>query len=318
MKRLLFSFLMLFGCSQSTDHVDSPMDRFMANNGKLKVLSTTGIISDLVSQIGGECIDHVTLIAGELDPHSYELVKGDDEKLKFAELIFYHGLGLEHGASLQYALEHHSGAVSLGDVIRESSLDAMIAVDATVDPHVWMDMSLWVRTVDTVVETLSARDPSCAKLFEENGRKVRVDMEQRDQRIYTMLQGVPEEKRYLVTSHDAFNYFTRRYLSNPGENWRPRFAAPEGLSPEGQLSTSHIAEIINHLAHYCIGVVFPESNVSRDSLKKIVLAGKEKGLTVKISEHVLYGDALGSAESGAETYLKMMEHNATVLLKEWE
>src|SRR5579871_5638784 len=98
---VLYSLCLLFlwGCSNST--APSAMDPWVEQNGKLKVLSTTAMIDDVVRQIGRERIDHLPLIMGEIDPHSYELVKGDDEKLSMATLIFFNGLGLEHGASLR-------------------------------------------------------------------------------------------------------------------------------------------------------------------------------------------------------------------------
>lgn len=314
----IVSLLLFWGCSQSDERKSiTNMDRFMENNDKLKILSTTGIISDLVDAIGGEWIDHVTLIAGELDPHSYELVKGDDEKLQTADLIFSNGLGLEHGASLSFALKQHADVVQLGDAIIKEHPESVILVDGYVDPHIWMDMALWSEAISPIVQALSQKDPDHASFFEKNGEELRAKLLQTDTYLRQKLQEVAPEKRYLVTSHDAFNYFTKHYLARDGEDWRPRFAAPEGLSPEGQLSTAHIAEIITHLDRYHIQIVFPESNVSRDSLKKIVLAGREKGLKIKIAREVLYGDAFGNALSGADTYLKMMEHNQEALIKEW-
>lgn len=317
MKRLLLSLVLLVGCSQKEPKQLSPMDHFMSQNGKAKILSTTGIVDDLVGQIGGDYIDHISLITGELDPHSYELVKGDDEKMDFAQLIFFSGLGLEHGASLQYRLQHHPKAVSLGGAIVAQNPDALLKVDAVADPHIWMDISLWAQAIDPIVEALSQLDKDHADQFKQNAEIVRANMLSTDEKIKNWMIQVPAEKRYLVTSHDAFNYFTRRYLSaHSEEEWQPRFAAPEGLSPEGQLSTSHIAQIIDHLSRYQIHVVFPESNVSRDSLKKIAMACQEKGLPVKISQEVLYGDAMGAKGSGADSYLSMMTHNAEVMVKE--
>jgi manganese/zinc/iron transport system substrate-binding protein len=92
----LYPFLMMVlflnGCSGGRQE---DFRKWTEDNGKIKVLSTTAMINDLVKQIGQDRVDTLTLIQGELDPHSYQLVKGDDEKLGFATLIFYSGLGLE-------------------------------------------------------------------------------------------------------------------------------------------------------------------------------------------------------------------------------
>jgi manganese/zinc/iron transport system substrate-binding protein len=129
-----------------------------------------------------------------------------------------------------------------------------------------------------------------------------------------MLQGVPSNKRYLVTSHDAFNYFARAYLKDPEEKeWHDRFQAPEGLAPESQLSVADIIAIIHHMKKYQIKVLFPESNVSRDSIRKIVDAGNENGMELKIATTPLYGDAMGKKGDDGDTYIKMILHNGKTI-----
>lgn len=316
--------LSLVGCSPDASHSRkvSPFESWMANNGKIKVLSTTGMIDDLVGKIGGDRVDHLPLIIGEIDPHSYELVKGDDEKLSSAQIIFSNGLGLEHGASLRYRLEHHPNSIALGNEIRKLYPDSIIKVGRDIDPHIWMDISLWALAIDPIVSTLSQIDPLHAELYKKNGEALRVVMREADREIYKGLQEIPSNKRFLVTSHDAFNYFTRHYLADDEErangSWKKRFDAPEGLAPEGQLSSKDIQHIIDYLCLYQIRVLFPESNVSRDSLRKIASACLEKGIEIRISREVLYGDAMGSPGSDADTYLKMIAHNAAVLEREWE
>lgn len=307
-------FFCFWGCSSNS--AQSEMGKWMENNGKVKVLSTTAMIDDLVAQIGGEYIDHLPLIIGQMDPHSYELVKGDDEKIALAEIVFTHGLGLEHGASLRYQLGHHPHVVALGDEIRRSFPEKILFVDGQLDPHVWMDISLWSKSVDPIVRALSERDPAHAEMYKKNGEKVYQEMLAVHEELKKQIREIPSEKRYLVTSHDAFHYFAHAYLGDEN-SWQQRCKAPEGLAPDGQLSTVDIQRIIDHLFAYHITVVFSESNVSKDSLKKIVSSCALKGLKVKISDQTLYGDAMGSADSNANTYLGMIRHNIAVLIKEW-
>ncbi len=317
--QVFISFLFA-GCSSSRP--PSEIEVWAEQNGKVKVLSTTAMIDSIVGQVGGDRVDHIALIMGEIDPHSYELVKGDDEKLSLAQVIFYNGLGLEHGASLRYQLETHANAIALGNAVLKKDPDLIIREGGDVDPHIWMDISMWGKIIDPIVNTLSQRDPEGREYYLKNGSSVHEKMLQEHQHVYRELQNVPQERRYLVTSHDAFNYFTRAYLATPEEvstnTWKKRFDAPEGLAPEGQLSTADIQAIIDHLIKYNIQIVFPESNVSRDSLKKVINACARKGLKVKISEEVLYGDAMGPYGGDADTYLKMIGHDADVLIKGWQ
>ena len=291
----------------------------MQQDGHVKVLATTAMISDLVQQIGGDHVDVLTLIKGELDPHSYQLVKGDDEKLSFADLIFYNGLGLEHGPSLQYHLQHNPKAIALGNKIEQAQPDLILHEDGHPDPHIWMDISLWMKTIPYIVQALSLQDPAHAEDYRKNGEEVSLKLQRAHDEVKKLMQSIPQERRYLVTSHDAFNYFTRAYLAEDGEKtkaqWGKRFAAPEGLAPESQLSAADIQKIINHLAQYHIMVVFPESNVSKDSIRKIVSAGKEKGLDLVVAQDYLYADAMGKPGSQGDTYVKMIQYNAHTIAK---
>jgi manganese/zinc/iron transport system substrate-binding protein len=288
----------------------------MQPNGNVKVFSTTAMINDIVRQIGGSYIDSSVLIKGELDPHTYQLVKGDDEKLALADIIFYNGLGLEHGPGLQEYLNQHSKAIPLGNRLMEKHPEWLLKYKGQLDPHIWMDISIWTQIVPFIVEALSKKDPAHADQYHANGEKLLQEMLQVHHQISKELQSIPGEQRYLVTSHDAFNYFARVYLKEDQEAesmWRERFVAPEGLAPESQISTTNIRNIIQHISKYHIHVIFPESNVSRDSIRKIVLAAKEEGINLKVADVFLYADAMGKSGSDGDTYLKMMQHNASVI-----
>ena len=254
----LFLLLACAGCQNSP----SKLDEWVEPNHRIKVLSTTSMIDTIVSQIGREKIDHLALIEGAMDPHSYEIVKGDAEKLSYAQVIFYNGLGLEHGASLRHQLQQHPKAVALGDRIREKNPGAILVEKGQVDPHIWLDISLWAEIIDPIVQALSEIDPQNSNFYRDNGQQVRESLLTLDASLFQKIQTIPPEKRYLVTSHDAFNYFTRRYLTL-GTDWRDRFCAPEGLAPDGQLSCQDIQKVINYLTEHRVNVIFPESNVSK-------------------------------------------------------
>jgi manganese/zinc/iron transport system substrate-binding protein len=325
MGRFIFICLSLLGlitCGCQSQGNPSVLDTWARENKKVKVLSTTCMIDDLVAFVGGDRIDHLALIVGEMDPHSYELVKGDSEKFESAHVIFYSGLGLEHGASLHYQLKHHPHAFGLGDFLLAHYPEEIIEVEGQVDPHVWMDISLWSKTVDLIAKALTEADPEAEAFYLRNAEELQARMKEAHLRIYEDMQAVPQKKRYIVTSHDAFNYFTRAYLATPeevaGGSWRQRFDAPEGLAPEGQLGLVDIQQVIDHLKNCDVHVVFPESNVSRDSLKKIVCACTQTGFRVKIAPEVLYGDSMGPVGSSAATYLGMMQYDASVLKKQWD
>lgn len=316
--RWILTFLcgLLIGCSGGQDRA-LRVRHWMEPNGKIKVLATTGMVAALVAAVGGDRVDVLTLIEPGLDPHSYQLVKGDIEKFQRADLIVYNGLGLEHGASLFQQLMQSPKALSLGAVIEAHYPDKLLMIKGQRDPHIWMDVALFVKVLPAITEALATLEPASAALFMEHQEQATKQLLELDHQLYVLLQSVPEEKRYLVTSHDAFNYFARAYLATPQEmtqeQWQPRFQAPEGLAPESQLSSMDIKFLMDHLLHYKICVLFPESNVSQDSIRKIVEASNQVGVQLVIAEHFLYADAMGITGSDGDTYAKMMSHNGRII-----
>lgn len=312
---LIFSIFILGSCTSQPNEFQS----WKESNGKIKVLSSIAMIDDIVKQVGGEQVSTLVLIKGELDPHSYQLVKGDDEKLAMADLIFCNGLGLEHGPSLREYLLTNPKSVCLGDAIRTKHPDQIIYLQKTADPHIWMDISLWSKTIPLIAEALSAKDPEHAPLYKQRSDELISRMLKEHRQMQELFQKIPEENRYLITSHDAFNYFARVYLASADErqsgDWQKRVAAPEGLAPESQLSTTDIRLILNIIKKHHISVIFPESNVSQASIRKLMDAGNEEGLKLIIANEPLYADAMGSAGSSGDTYLKMLQHNGEVIAR---
>jgi len=311
---IVVCFCLFFTACGGAKRQGRALHEWLQPNEKVKVLCTTEMIADVVRRVGGERIDTLTLITGELDPHSYELVKGDAEKFERADVIFCNGLGLEHGASLSTKIKQHKKSVTVTKSITEKDL---IVIDGQLDPHVWMDMTLWVQTVDPIVSALRSIDTEHATEYVERGNILKEEFRNQEAKIVQLLHSIPEEKRYIVTTHDAFNYFTRRYLAKSEEassgSWKKRCSAPEGLAPESQMSMQDIMSISEFLVEHKIPVVFPESNLSPDSLRKVASVCEGKGFRVLICTKPLYGDSVGSAADGADSYFGMMSVNAKTI-----
>lgn len=309
---LLFSILCLcgwFGCSRLPTR--SNLKNWMEESSRLRILSTTAQVDALVSAVGGERVHTWVLIQGDLDPHSYELVKGDAEKFALAEWVFSSGLGLEHGASLSSVLRGSSKTTAVSEKIASMHPDRIVKRGSVVDPHLWMDISLWKLAVPAIRDDLSRLDPEGESYYAERAQHLMEEMDQVHGRIQHRLASIPSSKRYLLTSHDAFRYFTRSYLADPGEReWTDRFAAPEGLAPDGQLSSIDIQRMIEFVRANRLTVLFPESNVSRDSIRKIASAGSEMGISLRVCEEPLYGDSMSGL-----SYFEMMETNAEVIAR---
>lgn len=314
----LFTVLFSYSCHRESAET---LRLWMQDNGKLKVLCTTAMITDLVKHVGGDAIDCYTLIQDESDPHSYQLVKGDDEKFQRADLVFYNGLGLEHSPGLLQQLHQSTKAYSLGDFLYKNDPGSILKCHETLDPHIWMDLSLFAKNTSFIAQVLGLKLPEKKNYFSQNGLAYERKLLELHQEIVELFQQIPQEKRYLVTTHDAFCYFTRAYLATGDEkkssSFFERCQAPEGLAPESQLSTHDISRLLQHIIRYRIHSMFAESNISQDSLKKLLDACQRKGISMRIAQATLYGDAMGAPGSSADTYEKMMWHNAQVIYKEF-
>lgn len=298
---LVSTMLLFVSCSVTSERGKS-LQAWLKPNGKVKVLCTTAMIADVAKKVGGDRVDVLTLIVGELDPHSYELVKGDAEKFAHADIVFANGLGLEGGASVKAQLDTHKAAYRLG-----TDLPGVLYEDGHADPHIWMDAKLFSQIVPKMVAAYEAFDG--AKGYSARGALTISSLHALHDELVTGMHRIPKDKRYLVTAHDAFHYFTRAYLADENEEWSVRCHAPEGLAPDTQMSIADIQEVVDHLLKYKIGVVFPESNLGTQSLRKICAICKESGLVVKLSREMLFGDAIGSPGTGAETYEGMLREN---------
>ena len=310
MKKIALFLLTLLAAACSKPERQNLSD-WMRPDGKIKVMSTTAMIEDLVKQIGGDFISSICLINGRLDPHSYELVKGDDEKFSAAHLIFYNGIDLEHGASVRYRLENSANAIPLGDQVFAKFPERFLSVDGQIDPHIWMDMSLFAEVVDPIVEALCSKDPIHASEYTRRGQECKEQLKQKDTKLCEMIRKIPEKARFLVTSHDAFNYFAKRYLSlEDQENWQTHVQAPEGIVPDGQMSVMDIQKVSDFICENGVGVIFPETNISQGPLQKIVTICRKRGVEVEIAKIPLHGDAMAENQS----YAEMMEHNVETFL----
>ncbi len=272
---------------------------------KLKVVATTGMVADVVRQIGGEHVEVLQLMSSGVDPHLYKANTDDVIAIKRADVVFYNGFKLEgkmsdlldlkkkdpkNGGKTHIALvDAISKEAALGDPEHE-----------TADPHVWMDVMLWSSTTVLVENELKRLIPAQADEFAERANQLRDRLQKLDALGKTWIDTIPPEQRILITSHDAFRYFGRRYgLQVEGI---------QGVSTSSEAGLRRIEELVDLLVDKKVPAAFVESSVPRKSVLSIIEGAAVKG--VKVSEGgELYSDAMGATGSGADTYEGMMKHN---------
>lgn len=313
----LFGLLLVGMTSCSFNHRGQEVQRWMQKTDDVpRVLCTTFMIDDMVKMIGGDVVFSLSLIPSIADPHSYEMVKGDGEKFSQADLIFSGGLGLEHGATISKQLKQHARVVCVGDILRAQFPEKIYFIQDVPDPHIWLDLHLWAQAVDVVEGALQALFPNSSQAQEQIRRGALNTKRLFLQKHYKMkdeLSRISPEKRFLVTSHNAFNYFSQAYLQQ-GIGLESRTSAPEGISPDAQISARDIERVVHFIINNHVEVIFPEFGMSRDSLYKIQELCVGSGHPVRVSSESLCSDSIGDSTG----YLEMMEKNAEILAQEWQ
>ena len=280
------------------------------SGGKLKIATTTTMVRDLVNVIGGDEIEIYGLMGDGVDPHSYVGRSTDTTALKSADLVFYSGLHLEE--KLQENLEHlkNSHAVTKG-MEKSTLIIPEEKYSKYADPHVWGDPMLWAKTIDVVVNALVAKDPKNSEKYTSRGAAYLTELAELDKWAKERLSEIPAERRILVTSHDAFMYYSRAF------DFEVR--AIDGLAPGDKGGPKKIKELIEFIKEKKLKMIFPESAANS---KGIAAIAKDAG--VAVSEHELFADATGKRGEmetvngetyDLGTYIGMMKHNVNAIVE---
>ena len=266
----------------------------------------------MVERIGGEHVDVTTLVGPDGDTHVYRPTPADARSVNEAEILFVNGLHFEGWLDrLIDASEFRGVRVVATDGIepiafehdehgRDSEGDDHDDHDhGAFDPHAWQSLRNAVVYVDNITEALAKANPGNADVFYRNRETYVDELEALDSEIREIIASLPAGNRTVVTSHDAFQYFSRDYGLT--------FIAPQGLSTESEASAKGVASLIEQIRHEGIRAVFIENIADSRLLERIA---DETGAVIG---GTLYPGALSSSDGPAPTYLDMMRHNAMTI-----
>ena len=300
---LLISLLILSACGQSTGATATDSDSPHGTES-LKVVTTIGQITDIVRQVGGDKISVTGLMGPGVDPHLYQASEGDVERLFEADLVFYNGLFLE--AQMETIFEQMGDkAVAVSRDVDPDRLLDWAAYDNAYDPHIWFDVTLWMRAVETVRDTLADRDPANAETYQANAERYLAELEELHQYVLAQTAKVPEGQRVLITAHDAFEYFSRAY------NFEVR--GLQGISTAAEASTADVQALADFIVEREIGAVFIESSVPRRTVEAVQAAVKAKGFETEIGGE-LFSDSIGDPGTPEGSYIGAVRHNVDTIV----
>jgi manganese/zinc/iron transport system substrate-binding protein len=246
----------------------------------------------------GECVD----------PHLYRATRSDVARMLGADIVFYNGLLLEGKMTDALVRVARSGKAvfAVTELIEESYLLAPPAFAGHFDPHVWMDPTGWSKAVEVVRDQLAEVDPARAASYRANAATYLARLAELDAYAERVLASVPPERRALVTAHDAFAYFGRRY--------RFEVLGIQGISTESEAGLKRIEELVALLVDRRIPAVFVETTIPEQSVRALVAGAAARGHEVVIGG-ALFSDAMGRPGTYEGTYIGMIDHNATVIAK---
>ncbi|MBR9860248.1 zinc ABC transporter solute-binding protein [bacterium] len=276
------------------------------DDGKVHVVATTSIIADCISEILGDQAEVQSIMGPGVDPHLYKASQGDLEMLSNADVIIYNGLHLEGKmAEVFEKLKKTKITLAVGDYAPKSALKSAGAASGRVDPHIWFSPDLWMASINGVVDSLNKLDyfSDLELSFEAYQSSV---MEMKATLIGELDAEIPVKDRVLITSHDAFSYF--------GDAFGFEVRGLQGISTAAEFGVKDVSVLISFIQNRNVRAIFVETSVSDKNLMAVVDGASARGYDVKIGG-TLYSDALGGTDSGADTYIGMVQSNVRTIIK---
>lgn len=293
--------LFLAGCKES----DSTTVR--AIEGRYTVVATTGMVADIVRRVAGDKAEVRSIIGEGVDPHLYKPTRADVSALSSADVVFYSGLHLEGKMTDVFQkLGNRKPVVAVTSDIEPSYLLSPREFSGNHDPHIWMDVKGWMQAVKAVEKSLAAFDPNNTDAYRQNSEEYLLQLEALDAYCKESVLTIPAQSRILVTAHDAFNYMGRAYgLEVMGI---------QGISTESEAGLVDLNRLIDTIVERKVKAVFVETSVADKNVKALIEGARSRGFTLSIGGE-LFSDAMGAAGTYEGTYIGMVDHNITVIVR---
>jgi manganese/zinc/iron transport system substrate-binding protein len=301
---LIISCLLVVSACGSKDNNEEASN----GEGKIKVTTTIGMITDVVKQVGGEHVTVTGLMQAGVDPHLFKASEGDINKLDQADIIFYNGLHLEGKmVEILEKMAHKKTTVAVSDNIDHATLrsGAENGMDTEHDPHIWFNVKHWMKATESVRDTLVSEDPDHAEDYKRNADTYLKQLQALDEEVAEKISTIPEQSRVLVTAHDAFGYF--------GDAYGMKVMGLQGISTASEAGTKDVTDLRDYLIENKIKAVFIESSVPRKAIDAVIQGAKEKGHELKIGGE-LFSDAMGEEGTVEGTYIGMVRHNVDTIV----
>jgi manganese/zinc/iron transport system substrate-binding protein len=273
---------------------------------KIKIVATIGMITDIVSIVGGERVEVKGLMGPGVDPHLFQASAEDVRTLAGADIIFYGGLHLEGKmGEIFESLSRRRKVIAVSEAIPTDQRLSDPNYPEFSDPHVWFDVTFWSLAVDEVAKGLAAFDAANATAYAERATAYQKRLTALDEWVKAAILTIPEAQRVMITSHDAFRYYGRRYGLE--------VLALQGISTEAEASAEDVRRLAETVVKRKLPALFIETSVPQRTIEAVKAAVEAAGWNVKIGG-ALFSDAMGDAGTLEGTYIGMILHNTTTIV----
>ena len=301
---LVIAIAMMTACAGNKSSMTTGSTK---KSDKLNVVVTTSFLEDMVNVLVGDKVDTQLIIPAGEDPHTYEAKPEDNTKLQNADLVLYHGL---HFEGKMVELLESIGAVSVSQNFDESKVGRMEENGETIiDPHFWFDIDLYKQATQEAAKALEDKLPDLKDEIEEKSQAYLKKLDELDAYNREQLNQIPSDHRILITPHDAFNYFSRRYDIT--------VKAPQGVSTDAELSNSDMAETAAYIVEHQVKAIFAETTTDPARMEKLKESCKAKGFDVKVvggEGKELFSDSLAPKGQPGDTYIDMYRFNVDLIV----
>ncbi|WP_027421209.1 metal ABC transporter solute-binding protein, Zn/Mn family [Crocinitomix catalasitica] len=274
--------------------------------GPLNIVVTTGIIKDGLYQILGDNVEITSMMGPGTDPHLYKPTPGDVDLLENADIIIANGLHLEGKMSemlRKYGQEklvlNVADGIDKGDLIKSADFEDSF------DPHIWFDPTIWINGLEHVKNGIAAVDTANKSTYDANFNAYKKEVLMMDSWAKEELGKLHEAHRILITSHDAFSYFGRRY--------GVEVKGIQGISTLSEVGLRDIADMVDFVITKGIKSIFIETSTSSKTAQSILDGAEQKKYLLKI-DGPLFSDALGEPDTKGGTYIGMFKENVEIIV----
>jgi len=304
MKKIVYSLILLtFACGEpETKQVETSE----TGPQPLNIVVTTNILGDMVNNIVKDKANVTVLMGAGVDPHLYKATQNDIQSLMDADVIVYNGLHLE--GKMGEIFEKVKGdkkVIAASDGIDPSLLINSTQFKGAQDPHIWFDATIWSSACEYVTKQIASEDSVNAEKITAQGLSYANNLLAIDTWVKNKISELPEDKRILITAHDAFGYFGKAY------NFEVK--GLQGISTLSEYGLKDVTDMVDFIIKSKVKAVFVETSVNKRSMEAVIEGCQESGYDLKIGAS-LFSDAMDEKGTIGGTYLGMVKYNVTSIV----